>query len=717
MERPGLRHLGRTGAQVPIASGEIVRAARSGAAIETLVELAAHGLLAASLADRAGVWLSRAEAIGARRQRLWEGRVIDVEAAEVPAEWNRLDPSVPHLKLVLEGQNPVVPGRGEVSGATAIPALRGFEGVLWLPLRARGRTVGLAMVASKAGQVAGDWGPLEALASELALAVTEWWEEGLGRLQSNSPLLQHERDLGRLEAELGAVLDSVDAGVLVLDEFNRIRFANQRLGQLFGLEAKQVVELDSYEALVRHIDDRLRDRETLLRGSRRLLPHGAEIVREELELIRPEHKVLDWAVRAILDRSGRPIGRIELFHDRGDQKPLRSDLLQTEKMAAIGHLVSGIAHELNNPLTGILGYAQLLLGRRLAPAQLGDAQRIYREAERARHIVKNLLLFARETKPERTAVDLNEIVERTLALRSYELKVEDIALELELDPNLPQTVGDPTQLQQVVLNLVVNSEQAILQSRGHGRIRICTRQAPGSRLVLEISDDGPGILPEVASRVFEPFFTTKPPGVGTGLGLSIVYGIVQEHGGDIYLESEVGRGSTFVVELPLVDVSAAQPSPRQAEPMQPAVRGRRILAVEDEPTVGQLIADVLSEEGHHVDVVLDSQEALNRVARTGYDLVICDLRMPRLDGQAFHRALVASGSPLQDFLILITGDTLAPRTLEFLEKSGLPYLAKPFLVEELKIAVARLLEGEHPDPRRPRNHGNRAPNAEAARNQ
>ncbi len=151
--------------------------------------------------------------------------------------------------------------------------------------------------------------------------------------------------------------------------------------------------------------------------------------------------------------------------------------------------------------------------------------------------------------------------------------------------------------------------------------------------------------------------------------------------------------------------------------MQPAVRGRRILAVEDEPTVGQLIADVLSEEGHHVDVVLDSQEALNRVARTGYDLVICDLRMPRLDGQAFHRALVASGSPLQDSLILITGDTLAPRTLEFLEKSGLPYLAKPFLVEELKIAVARLLEGEHPDPRRPRNHGNRAPNAEAARNQ
>ena len=322
---------------------------------------------------------------------------------------------------------------------------------------------------------------------------------------------------------------------------------------------------------------------------------------------------------------------------------------------------------------------------------------MFQEAERARRIVKNLLYFARENKPERTRVDLNEIVERTLALRSYELRVENIVVECSLETGLPETMADPHQLQQVVLNLLVNAEQALLGDRGSGHVWIRTHGASGGRIALEVSDDGPGIAPSIASRVFDPFFTTKPAGVGTGLGLSIVYGIVQQHGGDVTLESHRGSGAKFVVELPMAS--------SLAEPVAPAlqIEGRnsssprgRILVVEDEATVAQLIVDVLQEEGHEAEAAFDSQDGLTRIARNRYDLVICDLRMPRLDGPAFYDALVSAGSPMQDRIVFITGDTLAPRSLEFLESHRLPYLAKPFLVEELKLAVNRVLECRPP---------------------
>jgi signal transduction histidine kinase/ActR/RegA family two-component response regulator len=389
---------------------------------------------------------------------------------------------------------------------------------------------------------------------------------------------------------------------------------------------------------------------------------------------------------------------------RPDRKSrqVQSKLLQTEKMAALGQLVSGIAHELNNPLTAIMGYAQLLLGHGLLPQQLSEASKVFQEAERARRIVKNLLYFARENKPERIRVDLNEIVERTLALRSYELKVQNIAVECDLAHALPETIGDPYQLQQVILNLLVNAEQALLQERGRGRVWIRTRALPGGKISLEVSDDGPGIPPDIASRIFDPFFTTKASGVGTGLGLSIVYGIVQQHGGEVSFESRPGAGVKFLMELPVISIPAeARPpalatlAPADGQPR--SVSPGRILVVEDEPTVAQLIVDVLREEGHQVEAVLDSQEGLTRISRAHYDLVICDLRMPRLDGPAFYEALVAAGSPAQNRMIFVTGDTLAARTVEFLEGHNRPYLAKPFLVEELKLAVNCMLEQIYKD--------------------
>ncbi len=513
-------------------------------------------------------------------------------------------------------------------------------------------------------------------------------------LEEGSLAQRAEQKWRQLHAELRSVLDAVEAGVLLVDVTGYVRFANAQFSQLFGLDVRLLTEMRSFDELVNLVQDRFRDPQTFAGQWRDHFREGEQSVREEVEMVRPHRKVIERYVRPVLDDEGGRLGWLEVYRDVTNQRQFQSKLLQTEKMAALGQLVSGIAHELNNPLTAMMGYAQLLLGHNLRPPELVEAKNIFQEAERARRIVKNLLYFAREAKPERMPADLNEIVERTLALRSYELKVENIAVECELDPHLPVTMADPYQLQQVVLNLIVNAEQALLQGRGSGRIRLRTHRLSESRIALEVADDGPGVSPEVASRIFDPFFTTKPPGVGTGLGLSIVYGIVHQHGGEVFLESTPGAGARFAVELPIVPVPARAALAEKQLPETAPTRGPagRILVVEDEPTVAQLIADVLREEGHQVEAVMDSQEGLNCIARTRYDLVICDLRMPRLDGPAFYEALVRAGSPVQHKIMFITGDTLAPRTLEFLEPHGLPYLAKPFLVEELKLAVSRMLE-------------------------
>lgn len=516
----------------------------------------------------------------------------------------------------------------------------------------------------------------------------------LAVLEESTPAPRGEQKSKQVEAELRSVLDSIRAGVLLVDLEGRVRFTNSRFTQMFGLKPRQLDPLEDFDELVHFLASRLRDPQSYSHPWRSFLASADKPGHDEVEIIRPAQRVLERFSRPVLDSEGQRLGWLEVYQDITGLRSTESKMFQKEKMAALGQLVSGIAHELNNPLTAIMGYTQLLLGHGLAATQLDEAKKIYEEAERARRIVKNLLFFARERVQERSSVDLNEVVERTLALRSYELKIESIQVETDLCRNLPRTMADPYQLQQVLLNLLVNAEQALLGSRGKGHIRIRTYRPSDSRIALEVEDDGPGIPQEIASRVFEPFFTTKPPGVGTGLGLSIVYAIVQQHGGDVILDSQRGVGAKIAVELPLVAVPLSEAA---AQISQPAVQSRRktsarILIVEDEPTVAQLITDVLREEGHEPDAVLDSQEGLSRLLRTRYDLVVCDLRMPKLDGQAFYEALVRAGSPIRDRIIFITGDTLAPRTLEFLEPNRLPYLAKPFLVEELKLAVSSMLD-------------------------
>ena len=706
----------RGAAPISPAANALIRAAVLGAPAEKLLELAARGILEVGRADRAAIWLA-----GAHSTERWSGLALDA-CQETPVEaWKYLDGVQPFLGLLVHGREPVVVDCARWEWSGLVGALAGMRTAAWFPVRLPGRTVGLALAAYASAEGPSDGEALQGLVDVLALAVGSCCEEdglelerrGIEARQqieravlAGAPVEQIWREIVRAIVDhLGA-----DSAVLAREVQGALRVeATGGSGELAS-EVAQGRMAEAFQSAQRQ------GRPILLRlptQSLRAIPPGNHRHHLRCLAIAPLQAGEQCTGLLLADfprtcDSSRVLADLELYahlaslawareaspRTLANERRFQSKLLQTEKMAALGQLVSGIAHELNNPLTSIMGYAQLLLSRRHHAERMADAEKIYREAERTSRLVKNLLLFARETRPERRPVQVNELVERTLALRSYELKLENIVVELDLAPDLPRTMADPHQLQQVFLNLLVNAEQAIQQARGSGHIWIRTRSAGPDRLALEVSDDGPGIPPEVISRIFDPFFTTKPPGVGTGLGLSIAYGIVQEHGGEISVHSEPEVGTTFVVEFPTlreeeVPVGDEMPGRIAAPPTRP---GRRILVVEDEPTVAQLVADVLREQGHLVDSVTDSQEGLARLAAKSYDLVICDLRMPRLDGQGFFWALVHSGNPAQHRILFITGDTLAPRTQEFLSKHEIPHLTKPFLVEELTLAVNQLLE-------------------------
>lgn len=514
-------------------------------------------------------------------------------------------------------------------------------------------------------------------------------------LEEGSIVERAERLWKQTHAELGSVLDAVQCGVVVLSADGRIRFANAQFGALFGLDARRLQSLGAFNDLAAAIESCLRSPACYRAPWNSFAAGSGDAVHDEMEVLAPAARVIKRYARPVLDDEGRRFGWLEVYWDITNQRQLESKWLQTEKMASVGQVATGIAHELNNPLTSIIVYAQLLLERDAPEAQRGEGKMIFDEAERARRIVKNLLSFARPAQHERTRADINDIIERTVALRGYELKLRNIAVRCELELGLPPTLGDPHQLQQVVLNLLVNAEQAIAENHVNGVIQVRTRKSSADRLSIDISDNGPGIAREISSKIFDWFFTTKAPEIGTGLGLAIVRSIVAQHEGEVSFENLPLGGAKFTVQLPVLPVpaiAAATPAAKTGEPATVAKsRAARILIVEDEPTVAHLIADVLREDGNQVEAVLDSQEGLLRVSRSYYDLVICDLRMPCLDGPAFYGALVRSGNTARHRILFITGDMLRPRTIEFLQSHQLQHLAKPFLVEELKLAVYRVL--------------------------
>ena len=482
-------------------------------------------------------------------------------------------------------------------------------------------------------------------------------------------LTVHEAEADRFRA----ILDSMPQAVVLLDGQLHLQQANPAAMDMFAKLDLPLV--GSMEAVIRSLG-MFESVERVRRGERSC---------EHSEIRYENDRTFALSVSRLTDdRSDEP-DMVLVIGDISEARQMQLQLAQADKMSSLGRMISGVTHELNNPLTSIMGYAQLLRAAVPEGKVAERAERLESEARRCQKIVKNLLSFARRREVKHGALSLNEVVESVLALMGYQLRVDGIAVETDLCADLPALVGDHHHLQQVLVNLLTNARQAILSEAPSGTIVVRTRYDAGTA-VLEVADDGPGIPDACRAQIFDPFFTTKPEGQGTGLGLALVYGIVRDHGGTIEALKDFRDGTCFRVVLPVLD------RPRHAVdapvPETPEVEFDRaaVLVVDDEEPLAQMICESLREDGHEATYAPDAAAALEATNARAFDLVIADLRMPGVGGEALFEQL-----RLTHRLLLTTGDTAGDAIERVAARTGCAVLAKPFDVEALHRAVREQL--------------------------
>lgn len=510
---------------------------------------------------------------------------------------------------------------------------------------------------------------------------------------------QMERQLHKEQEFARRLVDSFPDLILVVDTNSRYTFVSPRCKEVLGYELSETAAMEfggrthseDLPILVSLFQDILAGRQNF--GS--------------LE-VRVRHKLGDWRrirfnFSPLANETGKIEGVVLSGRDVTELKRLEEQLIQAEKLAAMGQMLAGVAHELNNPLTAILGVTELLReGQTDQEATKRQLDLTHRQARRAARIVQNLLEFSRPASPQKKPVDLNSIVDRTLQLHEHSLRRNNVEVDFRPQPDLPGVVGDANQLIQVFLNLVTNAEQAIREVRDSGRIQIRFARL-GSRVSLAFQDDGVGIRPESVPRLFDPFYTTKRPGGGTGLGLSICLSIIREHGGTIEAEALPAGGSAFTVYLPLALAEEPHPStpanPPGAGTGSPPVpdlnllRGRSVLVLDDEESLRSLLFESLTARGLNVDCAATLDDALSFVARRSHDALLCDLNLSKDGGyqsgkDAAEQILAAAGAR-KPALIFMTGDLLdAPDAPPGLADPR--HLQKPFRISDVLATLQEI---------------------------
>jgi PAS domain S-box-containing protein len=504
-----------------------------------------------------------------------------------------------------------------------------------------------------------------------------------------------ERRLHREQEFVGRLMDSFPDLVIALNCDARYTFVSPQVFDILGFRPEELIgkrvggrtDPTDRAAMLELFDDLIFRR----------------ISEGQIEY-RTQHKDGAWRIfrasaRPLHDETGRITGVIASARDITDQQRLQQQVIQSERLAAMGQMIAGVAHELNNPLTAILGVTELLRDQSKDDNTTRQLDLAHRQARRAAHIVQSLLVFSRPSTPRNTLLHLPDLLQRTLQLHEHSLRANNIDVDLVARPDLPTVLGDTNQLTQVFLNLIVNAEQAIHEVRDRGMLRI-RLGVVGDRVLVTFQDDGVGIRRELLPRIFDPFFTTKRPGRGTGLGLSICMAIVREHNGDISAQPMPDGGSVFTVSLPVCTESVAiiepavTPSPDRVE--RPAgssspLSQKKILVVDDEESILDLVIESLASRGCHADRASCSEDALERVARNSYDLILCDLNLESASGKLIsgfelhdqiQKSLAARARPLPAF-IFMTGDLVSASVSEQVGHNGNRFLQKPFRIAEL----------------------------------
>ena len=564
------------------------------------------------------------------------------------------------------------------SGPEPVAIVKGFQAAAAaaVPLRSHGIVIGTLIITDprEGVFVPEDIRLLSTLATHAAVVI------------ANARFFEMVR---RAKEQWETAFDALSEGIAVVDDEGRVRRSNRALADLLGMPLQNVIGTPLGEALLGKSQALLE----LLAATRRGERPAPLVARSE---------PLRRAVRvnaARIPGATTEQSIVVMVEDVTEQQALETQLVQSEKLAAVGQLVSGVAHELNNPLTSIAGLSEFLLEQKeLGKKDRGHLQVIHEQAERASRIVRNLLTFARKGSAEYIPVDLNDVIRRTLSLTGYDLKLKDITVERELSGALPEVFGDRHGLQQVVLNLVTNAAQAVAENPRERPREITVSTWFDGQVHLRVADTGPGIPDEIVQSVFTPFFTTKEPGKGTGLGLSITYSIVESHGGHITIEPpRATGGAAFRVDLPPAPADAARPTtktpiPAAAGSVASAVK-RTILLVDADPAVQRTIKALFARDGHDVEVAGDPQHALDLAQRSNFDLVITDARAmsPGKRGTLLAEELIARLPALRERIIVATGD-VRPSTEETLARLGVRYVRKPFNLRDLRLEAARLWE-------------------------
>ncbi|MCX2725696.1 ATP-binding protein [Roseibium salinum] len=414
--------------------------------------------------------------------------------------------------------------------------------------------------------------------------------------------------------------------------------------------------------------------------------------------VRPNGSTFPCAVSArVIDYRGEEVvvsSTVDMSREVEMQKKLaeqREQIFQAEKMSALGELLAGVAHELNNPLSVVVGHALMMREETADPEVLRRLEKISEAAERCARIVKSFLAMARQQPARLAPMDLEETIEIAIeALRNGASGLK-ASVEIDLARNLPSIQGDADQLVQVLINLITNADQAIAASGTGDRITISsTFDKAAGMIELRVSDNGPGVPSSIRSRIFDPLFTTKEVGQGTGIGLAFCHRVITSHNGQIRLESAPGKGATFVLRLPVSSLQTAADSLSQSE--AGAVSATRVLVVDDEADVADLIREILQRDGYRVDYAQSVETALSLARKQAYALILSDLNMPGIGGRGFYEIIARDLPEMADRVGFVTGDTMSPSARGFLDSADRPYLEKPIAPSELRALAQRMLE-------------------------
>ena len=577
-----------------------------------------------------------------------EGSLAGTRSLEVPDDETTLVSRAVGREHIELGEGP--------DGVLLLPDTRVERGAV-APLRAHGMTLGALVVAGRPDRpwTTHDLWLLSTVAMQAAVVFTN------SRFFS---LLQQGKE------EWETTFDALSEGIALVDAEGRLSRGNRALSRLTGVALPALIGRELVPLLFGSAPSANELLECARQGA---APHPLVLRSEPLD------RMLRLTAAPLPGRDGA-ITVVILVEDVTEQRAMEAQLIQNEKMAAVGQLVSGVAHELNNPLTSIAGLTEFLLEQERIPEASRDHLRvIHDQAERAGRIVRNLLTFARKVAPELAEFDLADVAQRSAFLIQAELRLRGISLDMRTTGPVPVR-GDRYEMQQVVLNLLTNAVHALgVLPEGAPRQVILETYQENANAVLRVSDSGPGVPPHLVAQLYTPFFTTKEPGQGTGLGLSISYGLIESHGGRIAYQSAALGGAEFTVVLPLAaPTAAAAPAPAPAR--------RRVLVADADPSVHRVLTALLRPDGHEVVSARTGEEALALILAEPPDLIIADAALTR-EGISIIPALLAAQRAERPRLLFSTSHP----EIEDPQTAGLRRLAKPLNVREVHEAVREAL--------------------------